>query len=461
MVWTFLPTPLARDRDCARSIPALTIYYCIDDLASSSPRRAEIANERSRRCSSRADLVFVTSERLRAAGGAVHRARPPVSRSRVNLGEFEKIARRRATRLPADLAALPRPIAGYVGGLHQWVDQDLLAAVADATARRDVRAGRAGADRRLAARGAAERAPARPARRTPSCRATSRASTSALVPYRITEYTANVYPTKLNEYLVMGIPVVATDLAEIRRFNGAHGGVLRIAGDRRSVRRCDPRRARRTAPRTSWRSASRCAVEQLGASGSKRCRRSSTAAVQRRATGERNVGAAAPAVLRRAQAAHRRDRRRRCSSSTSCCSTRRCVWWLRRAAADQREPPQPADAIVVFAGGVGESGEAGGGDQERVKQAVDLYRAGYAPRMVFSSGFVFTLREAEVMKAISPSPTACRPRRSFWSSRPANTYENVRYVREILDEPRLVVGPARELAVSHAPGAGGVEAQCA
>jgi hypothetical protein len=51
----------------------------------------------------------------------------------------------------------------------------------------------------------------------------------ALIPYRLAEYTANVYPTKLNEYLVMGKPVVATDLPEIRRFNDTHGAVVRIA----------------------------------------------------------------------------------------------------------------------------------------------------------------------------------------------------------------------------------------
>src|SRR5207237_1183692 len=59
IVWTFLPTPLALD--LLREVdPQLTIYYCIDDLASSSigARRIVPHEERLFR---EADLVFVTS----------------------------------------------------------------------------------------------------------------------------------------------------------------------------------------------------------------------------------------------------------------------------------------------------------------------------------------------------------------------------------------------------------------
>src|SRR5262249_14830452 len=61
------------------------------------------------------------------------------------------------------------------------------------------------------------------------------------------------------------------------------------------------------------------------------------------------------------------------------------IWWL-ASPLKVTAPPAPADAIVVFAGGVGESGRAGGGAQERLRQAIDLYQAGYARYLVLSSG---------------------------------------------------------------------------
>ncbi|HEX4914174.1 MAG TPA: YdcF family protein, partial [Vicinamibacterales bacterium] len=106
------------------------------------------------------------------------------------------------------------------------------------------------------------------------------------------------------------------------------------------------------------------------------------------------------------------------------------VWWL---AAPLRisDAPRPADAIVVFAGGVGESGRAGGGVQERIGKAVQLYNAGVAPRLIISSGYVFTLREAEVMKAIAMANGV--PSGAILLEESAvNTYQNVIFTHRIL-----------------------------
>src|SRR5262249_58369198 len=127
-----------------------------------------------------------------------------------------------------DLEALARPIVGYLGGLHQWVDQELIVGVAsrmpDVTfalvgpAQTDVSALERCTNVRLFGQRSHETVPAY-----------VKGFDVGIVPYRIAEYTLNVYPTKLNEYLVMGIPVVATDLPEIRRFNAQHGSLVGVA----------------------------------------------------------------------------------------------------------------------------------------------------------------------------------------------------------------------------------------
>ncbi|GIT66694.1 MAG: hypothetical protein Ct9H300mP25_01660 [Acidobacteriota bacterium] len=91
------------------------------------------------------------------------------------------------------------------------------------------------------------------------------------------------------------------------------------------------------------------------------------------------------------------------------------------------------DAIVVFAGGVGESGQTGGGYQERVREAVELYQAGFAPRMIFSSGYEFAFREAEVMRSLAMSQGV--PASAIvLETRASSTYENVVFVYELLEE---------------------------
>jgi uncharacterized SAM-binding protein YcdF (DUF218 family)/glycosyltransferase involved in cell wall biosynthesis len=426
VVWTFLPTPLARDLINAID-PALTIYYCIDDLASSSPEARKIVKSEQALFRD-ADLVFVTSERLRQRA-AQFSNRVHLFPFAVNLAVFQK-SREAREAIPEDLAALKRPVAGYVGGLHQWVDQDLLVELA--TKLPKINFALIGPEQtdvsRLKALPNIHLFGQRPHTDLP--RYVS-GFDCGLVPYRITEYTANVYPTKLNEYLVMGIPVVATDLAEIRRFNAEHGLIVHIA---ESADDCvaaiknavtavplpsEVSRRIEVAESNSWERRLEKMSQLIDAELTERMARTTGWEERLR----RLYGAAKAGPARIAAVA---------LILYLLIFQSPLVWWMAEPLRIV-DPPRASDAIVVFAGGVGESGRAGGGVQERIAKAVELYHEGVAPNLVISSGYVFTLREAEVMKAIAAAngvPSSA----IVLEESAADTYQNVVFTHRILTD---------------------------
>ena len=423
IVWTFLPTPIALDLIAAID-PSLTIYYCIDDLAASSPGARRIARSELR-LFEQADLVFVTSEKLREraarASQQVH-----LFPFGVNFERFDCV-RQAGDPAPADLATLDHPIVGYLGGLHQWVDQELIVGVASlmpnvtfalvGPAQIDVSALERCANVRLLGQRAHELVPAY-----------VKGFDVGIVPYRIAEYTLNVYPTKLNEYLVMGIPVVATDLPEIRRFNAHHGGIVGVASGPEAFSHAiraalndsapsDVQRRIAAAHENSWQ-------RRLEAMNSL----IDDALERRAATSQRWEE-----TLRRV---YQETRSRAAQVLLALAALyllifqTNLVWWM---AAPLRDSGQlaHADEIVVFAGGVGESGKAGGGTQERVQQAIDIYKAGYANHLILSSGYVYSFPEAEAMRSVAvqqgvPESAIALEQLS------RDTYQNVTYVDRIL-----------------------------
>jgi uncharacterized SAM-binding protein YcdF (DUF218 family)/glycosyltransferase involved in cell wall biosynthesis len=423
IAWTFLPTPLVRDLLAAIK-PRLTIYYCIDDFASSSTgaKRIVASEERLFR---EADLVFVTSERLRQRA-ARFSDRVHLFPFGVSLERFDAV-RLGADQVPADLAALKRPVVGYVGGLHQWIDQDLVAAAAAAMP--EATFALIGPEQtdvsRLRQRANVQLLGMREHHELPRY---VKGFDVGIVPYRLTEYTANVYPTKLNEYLSMGIPVVATDLPEIRRFNAEHGDVVAVAADGGSfstairealVERTPQEIERRVAiaQANSWQS--RIAVMQ----------RLIDEGIERRAATSQRWDE----TLRRV---YRRTRTRIAQAVIGMAAVYLLVfntnllWWSARPLFLEA-PPTQADAIVVFAGGVGESGKAGGGAQERLARAVELYRAKYAPVLILSSGYVYSFQEASVMRALAIDQ-GVPDSAIVLEQRATNTLQNVKFVNDIL-----------------------------
>ena len=420
IVWTFLPTPLARA--LARELnPRLVIYYCIDDLASSSHAARKITKSEDQLLRD-ADLVFVTSERLRqrAAQFSNHVHVFPFG---VNYETFER-ARLAADGVPPEIRALPRPVVGYIGGLHQWVDQRLVCAVADAMPDASIAlVGPPQSDiSALEERKNVHLLGARPHADLPMY---IKGFDVGIVPYRLSEYTAHVYPTKLNEYLAMGIPVVATDLHEIRRFNATHGDVVAIATGpdafvaavRDGVRTSLPgeiERRLQVAKGNSW----------FG-------RIAQMSSLVEQALSERTM-ARWDVTLRDL---YRPARRRSIQVTTAAIGLYVLLFhtpalWIVARPLQILSTPERADAVVVFGGGVGESGEAGGSYQERVEEAVNLYKGGFAPKVVFSSGYIWAFKEADVMRALAASQ-GVSPSDIILESRAASTRENVVFVREI------------------------------
>ena len=225
ILWTFLPTQLTLD--VAEAIDhQLLIYYCIDRFAESSLQAKKIS--RSERCViAQSDLVFVTSGELERYCAQFN---PNVHRFPfgVSWAKFERA--RQSPRVPADLTAIQAPRIGYVGGVHQWVDQSLIRTLAMRHP-----------DYAFVLVGPLQASTEQLAgcpnvfflgQKTPEeIPYYIQQFDVCMIPYRLSDYTRNVYPTKLNEYLAMGKPVVSTALPEIERFNRECGALVSIGAD--------------------------------------------------------------------------------------------------------------------------------------------------------------------------------------------------------------------------------------
>ncbi|HEX8189907.1 MAG TPA: glycosyltransferase family 1 protein, partial [Pyrinomonadaceae bacterium] len=106
----------------------MLIYYCVDEytqftgVASQSLAELEVGLMR------RSDLVIVSAERLYQSKAA-HNPNTILVRHGVDFAHFRR-ALDPETRVPEDLARLPRPVIGFFGLVADWVDMDILARVA-------------------------------------------------------------------------------------------------------------------------------------------------------------------------------------------------------------------------------------------------------------------------------------------------------------------------------------------
>ncbi len=425
IIWTFLPTGIAVDI-LTHLEHKLAVYYCIAEFEELVPhphkvRRTEQA------VIQHCDLIFAQGPALEAKcrqwNPQVH-----VFPFGVNLEAFEQA--HAAPRLPDDLHTIPRPIIGYVGGVHRHVDFHLLQFIA--TQRKEWSLALIGPVQ-------ADISPVngssnifflgqKPFEELPHY---IQAFEVAMIPYVESEYTKTVYPTKLNEYHALGKPVVSTFLPEVAAFNERYGPLVQIAKDYpQFVQHVEQALSRRDDHLVQRRIAAAYdngwdrRIEEMSRLMADRIR-------QQAATG--------PVEWQeRLVMLYHRARRRIARIGLALLAAyllifyTPVVWWA-ASPLQISQAPVPSDAIVVFAGGVGESGKPAQGYEERVAWAAELYHQGFAQHLIFSSGYMYTFREPDVMKVLAVS-LGVPAERIILEDQATNTFDNVRFVNRILGQ---------------------------
>lgn len=428
VIWTFLPSPLTLELIDKLPYKSL-IYYCIDSFEKSSRAASRIKNYENNLIK-KADLVFVTSERLK------ERCQPfnekiykfPFT---VDYEKFSKYLENKSDSVPPEFSDIKGPVIGYVGGLHRWLDLELI--VKAATACPDINFVFVGPEQESMDR----------LKKLPNIHLFGAKNHEQLpaylehfdvgwIPYRITDYTQSVYPTKLNEYLAIGLPVLATGILEIGLFRKEYPGIVEIiAADdnlERNLRDAvksrynqDMIEQRRTiAMDNSW-SGRLDKMQNLISARISSFRDDAQVNWRGQLTGLFNsarrklaVSVAAAALL------------------VFMVFWSPFVYWL-ASPLDVTDSARPADLISVFGGGLGEDGRPGTSTIERAAYAAELYNADFAKKIVFSSGYQsYRKIDSENMMKYSLAE-GVEPKDIIIDAKAANNYQNVVNTLAIMD----------------------------
>jgi glycosyltransferase involved in cell wall biosynthesis len=242
--WSFLPASAPVSGTLGEE---LVVYHCVDEFSAFNDTNGRQIAELEKLLLQRSELVITSAERLYESKRALNPTTALV-RHGVDFDHFVK-ACDPATPVPEEIARLPRPIIGFFGLLAEWVDQDALLACARAFPEGSVVVlGKTMPDvdpAKLRAMPNVHLLGRKPYAALPGyCKAFD----VALNPFKVNELTLNANPLKVREYLAAGLPVVSSDLPEVRQL-----GMCRVASSSEDfvtqVRACleeggGPRRAR-------------------------------------------------------------------------------------------------------------------------------------------------------------------------------------------------------------------------
>jgi len=209
---SFLPTP-AIQNIIKRINPSLSIYYCADNMSRSLSNPHKLTRFENKFFKD-VDIVFTTShslyERASHFSDNVHNIPAGI--------DTNKFPPRKLLRTPADIEKITHPIFGYIGGVGDVFDKNLIAELAKSLKNinivivgphyTDVSIFNNISNVVLLGDKSHDLMPDY-----------INSFDVSLIPYIVNKSTDSVYPCKLNEYLSLGKNVLSTNLQEVRIFN--------------------------------------------------------------------------------------------------------------------------------------------------------------------------------------------------------------------------------------------------
>lgn len=435
IIWTFLPTGLTVDIINKIDHKA-SVYYCIDNFRESSIAAKKITGSEIK-VIQMVDVMFVTSYKLYEYA-VQFKAKDKIRRFPfgVNIKGFEDVRNRKEHIVPDDMAHLKRPFVGYIGGIHKWIDQELVRFIAAKfPAFSFIFVGPIQCD--VSKLKGFDNVCFVGMKRHEDLPLYADAFDVGIIPYLLTKYTENVYPTKLNEYLSMGKAVVSTNLPEVVYFNSENDNIVYVAQNKEDF-----------AGKLSY--AINFSMQTGNVLELEKEKRINAA---QKNTWENRIEEMSDVIEDVID-----DVETETLSSWENTLLNKYVYNrivifkfvllpvllyfmifyspLMRIIARPlivRQPLEAANAIAVIGGGAGESGIVGQGYEERVKYAVDIYKNGYADKIVFSSGYSFMFKEPDIMKAMAIS-LGVYEKDIILDVNSGSTYENVIAIKGIVKD---------------------------
>jgi glycosyltransferase involved in cell wall biosynthesis len=214
ITWSFLPA----SADIAGNLgEELVIYHCVDEFSEFTGTDKREILEMERRLIEKADIQVVSSQPLFDAKRRYNPNTYLVTHG-VDVEHFRR-ACDGSTPVPKEISRLRKPVIGFFGLIADWVDLSLLRQMAESRPEWSVV---------IIGNVATDTSPLHGLnnvhlfgrREYQDLPAYCRGMDVGILPFVVNELTQAANPLKIREYLAAGLPVVATDIPEVRRLDG-------------------------------------------------------------------------------------------------------------------------------------------------------------------------------------------------------------------------------------------------